>query len=117
MFYGSERFGTVRLEAERFGKLVMDCHETHKKHTKTLHFPDGVEQELAEITESAWGKIFCHGKARKDAERRGKEWILEWHGRRDGSDKGCRERFGMEDPLVGSPGCHSVTKPATIDLF
>ena len=71
MFYGSERFGTVRLEAERFGKLVMDCHETHKKHTKTLHFPDGVEQELAEITESARGKIFCHGKARKDAERSG----------------------------------------------
>jgi len=63
------------LGAERFGKLVMDCHEKPKKHSKKLRFPDGVEQELAEITESAWGKIFFHGKARKDAERRGKEWI------------------------------------------
>jgi len=60
------------LGAERFGKLVMDCHEKPKKHTKKLRFPDGVEQELAEITESAWGKILF---PRKGAERRGKEWI------------------------------------------
>ena len=53
-------------------------------------------------------------EARKDAERRGKEWILEWHGRRDGSDKGCRERFGMGDPLIGSPGCTSVPNPISI---
>ena len=74
---------------------------------KKLHFPDGVEQELAEITESAEEKSFA-------AERRGKEWILEWHGRRDGSDKGCRERFGMGDPLIGSPGCTSVPNPISI---
>ena len=61
----------------------MDCHEKPQKHKK-MHFLNGVEQELAEITESAWGNIFCRGKARKDAERRGKEWILEWHARRDG---------------------------------
>ena len=60
------------MGAERFGKLVMDCHEKPKKHTKKLRFPDGVEQELAEITESAWGKILF---PRKGAERRGKEWI------------------------------------------